>query len=81
MDDRSEWFGVRRYGFGPGRPIAWQGRALLAGYAALIALALFIFGPEDLLALTIVIPATLALLIIMARTTRGGWRWRWGEKE
>lgn len=81
MDDRSEWFAVRRYGIGPGRPIAWQGWAALAGYAAIIGLALLIFGPEDIFALTVVVPATVALLIIMARTTRGGWRWRWGEEE
>ena len=81
MGNRGEWFAPKRYGLGVGLPVAWQGWALLAGYAALIGLALLIFGPNDLLALTIVIPATLALLIVMARTTQGGWRWRWGEKE
>lgn len=81
MNDRSEWFAPRRYGIGPGRPVAWQGWALLAIFAAFIGFALLAFGPENLFALSIVIPATLALLIIMARTTRGGWRWRWGEKE
>ena len=79
--DRIEWFAPKRYGLGAGLPIAWQGWAVLAGYAAFVVLAVVIFGPRNLLALTIVIPATLALLIIIARTTRGGWRWRWGERE
>jgi hypothetical protein len=81
MADRPEWFAPKRFGIGTGWPIAWQGWALLAGWAALIGLALLIFGPEDLSALAIVIPATVAVAIIMARTTRGGWHWRWGEKE
>lgn len=81
MDDRPEWFAPRRYGIGAGLPIAWQGWAVLAGYAAIIGIALLLFGPENLSALSVVIPATVALPIIIARTTRGGWRWRWGEKE
>ena len=24
---------------------------------------------------------TVVLLVICAQTTRGGWRWRWGEKD
>jgi hypothetical protein len=24
---------------------------------------------------------TAALMVICARTTRGGWRWRWGEDD
>ena len=31
--------------------------------------------------LSIVLPLTALFLLIAARTTRGGWRWRWGEKE
>lgn len=81
MKGRYEWFAPKRYGIGVGLPIAWQGWALLSAYAVFIGLAVLIFGPRDLLALTIVIPATIALLIIAARTTRGGWRWRWGERD
>ena len=81
MNDRHEWFAPKRYGLGAGLPIAWQGWALLAGYAAFIGLAVLIFGPENELALSIVIPATIALLLVVARTTRGGWRWRWGERD
>ena len=36
---------------------------------------------EPLLAATILVPALAALLVVTARTTRGGWRWRWGEEE
>jgi hypothetical protein len=29
----------------------------------------------------IVLGATAALLVIAARKTRGGWRWRWGKED
>ena len=27
------------------------------------------------------LPATILLLVVTAKTTRGGWRWRWGEDD
>jgi hypothetical protein len=29
--------------------------------------------------LALVIPATIGLIVITALTTKGGWRWRWGD--
>jgi hypothetical protein len=26
-------------------------------------------------------PLLIAFMVICARTTRGGWRWRWGEED
>jgi len=81
MSEDPEWFAPARYGIGMRRPIAWQGWAAIAGYAASTGLTLLIFGLHDPLALAFIVPLTIGLLIICARTTRGGWRWRWGEKE
>ncbi|MDQ3144676.1 MAG: hypothetical protein M3Q57_07355 [Pseudomonadota bacterium] len=81
MNDRPEWFAPTRYGFGAGLPIAWKGWAVLSLFALAVGLAFLLFGPDDLGALAIVLPAAAALLIITALTTRGGWRWRWGEKD
>ena len=81
MSDRPEWFAPKRYGLGAGLPIAWQGWAVIAAFFAAIGLALLIFGPDDPKALSIVIPAVAALILVTALTTRGGWRWRWGEEE
>ena len=30
---------------------------------------------------SIIITATAIFLVIAAKTTRGGWRWRWGEDQ
>lgn len=81
MNDRREWFAPKQYGLGAGLPIAWQGWAVLAAFLLSIGLVALAFGPTNPLALTIVLPAIAALLVVVARTTRGGWRWRWGERD
>jgi hypothetical protein len=81
MSDRPEWFAAKSYGLGAGLPISWQGWAILIGFIAIVGLAAWLFGEDDPRALAIVIPAIAVLLIITARTTRGGWRWRWGRRD
>jgi hypothetical protein len=39
------------------------------------------FAHRPIIVFAIMVPAVVALLVITARTTRGGWRWRWGEEE
>jgi hypothetical protein len=39
------------------------------------------FAHRPIIAFAIMVPAVVALLVITARTTRGGWRWRWGEDD
>ena len=81
MSERPEWFTAKRYGYGAGLPISWQGWALLIGYIALIVAAGLLI-PHSLLAyISVFAMVTVAFVAIVARTTRGGWRWRWGGKE
>ena len=81
MDEGPIWFAPRRYGIGIGRPIAWQGWAVLSAFALVIGIAFWIFGPRSPKAAVLVVPAVAALILVMIRTTRGGWRWRWGGRE
>ncbi|URD60116.1 hypothetical protein M8312_09980 [Sphingomonas sp. KRR8] len=81
MSERPEWFAPKRFGYGASLPIAWQGWALIAIYAALIGLAVYLFGNHSLAGASIVVPATALLILITARTTKGGWRWRSGEED
>ena len=81
MSNGPEWFSQKRYGYGAGLPIAWQGWAVLGLYMAIVGVAVWGFEGRPLVVLAILFPATLLLLLIAARTTRGGWRWRWGSRD
>ena len=76
----AEWFAPKRFGYGCGFPITWQGWALTAAYLLVVVGAGLAMEERPLLLLPIVLPATALFLLIAARTTRGGWRWRWGER-
>ena len=76
----AEWFAPKRYGLGAGLPIAWQGWALLAAYGAVI-LGAVLLGERSPATLPILLTASALLLLIAAKTTKGGWRWRWGKED
>jgi tetrahydromethanopterin S-methyltransferase subunit C len=81
MSDGPEWFAPKRYGLGTGRPITWQGWALTIGFVllAVVISVLMKDRPAQMIA-TLIIP-TVVFAVISARTTRGGWRWRWGKDD
>jgi hypothetical protein len=81
MNDGPEWFAPKRYGYGAGLPIAWQGWAVMAAFFVMAATAAIFFADRPLTFASILAPATIILMVITARTTRGGWRWRWGEDD
>lgn len=84
-DDDGAWFAPKRFGYGAGLPIAWQGWLVVAGYIAAL-------GGVSLLdrtgttggriaAFVLFLLMTGLLLVIVARRTRGGWKWRWGGRD
>ena len=79
-----DWFAPKRYGYGAGLPIAWQGWALLLSYVlATIGVAALVgnSGGAPGTALALISLLTVPLILIARRRTRGGWRWRWGERD
>ena len=79
MSDGPEWFAPKRYGFGA-TPISWQGWALTLGFVGLTILIAVSFAKSPLQMIAILVPIAVAFIVICARTTRGGWRWRWGDE-
>lgn len=81
------WFAPKRFGYGAGLPVAWQGWALLATYTGATALIVTyalrdLQGARQVYALIAGLGMLSVLLIIIARAkTRGGWRWRWGDDD
>jgi hypothetical protein len=81
VSDGPEWFAPKRYGYGSGLPITWQGWAVMIGFVAVAILVSVALRDRPLQLVATIIPLTVILLVICARTTRGGWRWRWGEED
>jgi hypothetical protein len=80
MSDGPEWFVPKRYGYGA-VPISWQGWALTLGFVALLGGATPLLRRSPLAFFSVVAMLTVAFVVICARTTRGGWRWRWGDED
>ena len=84
-NDDGAWFAQKRFGYGAGLPLTWQGWALLGGYLAVMAglvWAPHLSGgklPGGALALILVL--TVGFIELARRRTRGGWKWRWGGDE
>lgn len=78
------WFAPKRFGFGAGRPTAWQGWTLLASYMGIVGGAGLLLrqagnGPRGA-AIALLVFATVLFIAIAHRRTDGGWRWRWGGR-
>ena len=81
MND-GDWFAPKRFGYGAGLPIAWQGWAVLLGFTAVVATTGLLLAPHHpALFAALVVLFTIPLIIVSAQHTRGGWRWRWGGDE
>jgi hypothetical protein len=78
LSDGPEWFAPKRYGLGS-TPITWQGWALTFGFVAITILLSVKFGQRPIQLFAIGTPLLLGFMVICAKTTRGGWRWRWGD--
>lgn len=81
MSDNRDWFAPKRYGYGSGLPISWQGWALTIGYLVLVLAISISLSDRPIQMIAILAPFTIAFIVICSRTTRGGWRWRWGEED
>lgn len=76
------WFEAKSHGIGAGLPIAWQGWVLMAVYfAATIGFAVLLMPTHVLAFIGITLALSILLMVIAARHTRGGWRWRWGDDD
>ncbi|MFG6282634.1 hypothetical protein [Sphingomonas sp. S6] len=72
-EDDDAWFAAKRFGYGAGLPIAWQGWAVLVAYLAVV-IGMSRLWPHA--AAFVVIPATIAVVWVAHAKTRGGWKWR-----
>jgi hypothetical protein len=81
QDKSDYWFAVKRFGWGWGLPVRWQGWAALALYFGSIYCATRYFPPRHSVVgflLWFVISSILLIAVIVWKGERPV-RWRWGE--
>ncbi|WCT72450.1 hypothetical protein PQ455_12480 [Sphingomonas naphthae] len=79
--DEHAWFAPKRFGYGAGLPIRWQGWAVLAAYVGVMTGSTGLLPVGTLPAIgagVLMVVATVLLVVIAKRRTRGGWKWRSG---
>jgi hypothetical protein len=81
MSDAPEWFAPKRYGYGSGMPISWQGWVITVAFIVFAMGLSVALANQPLALIAALVAPTAAFMVICARTTRGGWRWRWGDRD
>jgi hypothetical protein len=75
------WFPAKRYGWGWGPPVRWQGWAVLAVYAVLLAVSAWIYLPSDDVAAFLACAVALTIALVVVIWLKGERpRWRWGDE-
>ncbi len=75
--DKKPWFPVKRFGYGVGFPIAWEGWLVLALYMGAMALSGSLLPPLAFIIVAMV--STAALLYISYVRSDDEWRFRNGK--
>jgi hypothetical protein len=74
------WFPAKRYGWGWGFPITWEGWLTLAVFFGLAAAGIFMFPPKEALAAYLFYLTVLSALLVAIGWFKGEPpRWRWGN--
>jgi hypothetical protein len=80
--DAKYWFPAKRYGWGWGLPITWQGWLVFAAFFAMVAAGAFLFPPREMLTAYLAYIAVLSIALSGVCWLKGEPpRWRWGEDE
>ncbi|MCM0084529.1 hypothetical protein L4X63_23425 [Geomonas sp. Red32] len=81
MNDKRYWFPAKRYGWGWGFPVAWQGWLVLAAYVALLAAGRYLFPPSQSKLGFILYVVLLSVALCGVCYAKGEPpKWRWGGR-
>ena len=79
-DTKNYWFRAKRYGWGWGLPLTWQGWMILIVYTVMIIAGIIIFPPEEKLPLFICWVVGFSIMILVICWIKGEPpSWRWGK--
>jgi len=79
--ERRYWFPAKRYGWGWGLPITWQGWVVLIGFVVLLGAGTRIFPPrQHIAAFAVYVLVLIAILCAVCYAKGEPPKWRWGGK-
>jgi hypothetical protein len=79
--DKKIWFPAKRYGWGWGPPVCWQGWVVLITWLGLLYTGAYIFRPDKHLGMFIGFVVGMVIIIVVIAWLKGEKpRWRWGGK-
>jgi hypothetical protein len=77
--DSDYWFPAKRFGWGWGFPITWQGWLVFAGWFVLLLAGIVLFPPRQSMAAFLLYVVVLSAVLIGVCWLKGEPpRWRWG---
>jgi Tfp pilus assembly protein PilN len=81
-DQPTFWFPAKRYGWGWGLPVRWQGWLVLIGYFGLLFAGLYYFKQRQAASSLWLYVAVLTVVLIAIVALKGErrLRWRWGRE-
>jgi hypothetical protein len=80
-EDRDIWFPAKRYGWGWGLPVTWQGWAVMAAYFVVLLIGVFGIDPERQLPLFMAWMLGWSAVLVAVCWWKGERpRWRWGGR-
>lgn len=79
--DKHYWFGAKRYGWGWGLPIAWQGWVVFALWFAAVLLPLRYLLPRNFTVHLTFVVLMVTLLLVICYIKGEPPRWRWGDQD
>jgi len=78
---KTYWFPAKRYGWGWGPPVVWQGKAVLVVFVALLVLGALMLLPHYGEVKFIIYCSILSLFLVAICWLKGEPpKWRWGRK-
>ncbi len=80
QENGSFWFPAKRYGWGWGFPVAWQGWVVFISYLLLVIVGAYKMVPGEELAFTLLLIGLTAGLIAICWIKGEPPQWRWGKK-
>jgi hypothetical protein len=73
------WFGAKRYGWGWGLPLRWEGWVVLVAFIGLLVGGSFLFPPDRALVSYLGYTSILVVILLAVCWAKGEPpRWRWG---